>query len=65
MMADRELNEDYLRSEKKRWCHEKDTCTQLAQLLICIQHANSITDMWGTIASEFDRKGHMVQVDLH
>ena len=68
--ADRERNEDYLWS-KRKWQHnEKVACAQLAQvmsdlLLIHIQHVKSVTDMWGTIVSEFDRKGHMVQVDLH
>src|SRR5882724_521364 len=70
MAADIEWNKAYLRSEKK-WRHdEKVTCTQLAQvvsdsLLIHIQHATSVADMWRIIISEFDRKGHMVQVDLH
>ena len=69
-MAHRERNEDYLWSERK-WQHdEKVVCAQLAQvmsdlLLIHIQHAKSVTEMWSTIVSEFNRKGHMVQVDLH
>src|SRR5882724_5363517 len=68
-MADRERNEDYLQSKRKWWHNEKVACAQLAQvmsdlLLIRIQHAKSITKMWGTIVSEFNRKGLMVQVDL-
>ena len=34
-------------------------------LLIHIQHTKSIADMWGTIVTELDKKGCMVQVDLH
>jgi len=69
-VADIERNEAYLRSEKKWWHDEKVACTQLAQvvsdsLLIRIQHATSVADMWRTIVSEFDRKGRMVQVNLH
>ena len=69
-VADIEWNEAYLRSEKK-WRHdEKVVHAQLAQvvsdsLLICIQHATSVANMWRTIVSEFDRKGCMVQVNLH
>ena len=70
MVADIEWNEAYLRSEKKWWHDEKVVCAQLAQvmsdsLLICIQHATSVADMWRTIISKFDRKGCMVQVNLH
>ena len=67
--ADIERNKAYIRSEKK-WRHdEKVARAQLAQvvsdsLLICIQHATSVADMWRIIVSEFDRKGCMVQVDL-
>ena len=53
----------------KKWKHDKHiTHAQLAQvisnsLLIRIQHASTMADMWRIIIMEFDRKGHMVQVD--
>jgi len=67
--ADKELNSAHF-AEMRKWQHnEKIACTQLAQvvsdsLLICIQHAKGIADMWETIIPEFDRKGHMIQVEL-
>jgi len=54
----------------RRWKHdEHEAHAQLAQvmsdsLLIKIQHAGMVADMWNTIITEFDRKGYMVQVDL-
>src|SRR5882672_1152324 len=67
--ADKELNTEYLVSARKWQRDEKVARAQLAQvvldsLLIRIQHAKSTTDMWGAVVAEFDKKGHMVQVDL-
>ena len=68
-VEDKELNDAYLGLTRK-WQHdEKVRCTQLAQvmpdsLLIHIQHARSTTNMWDAIITEFDKKGHMIQVDL-
>ena len=33
-------------------------------LLIQVQHASAVGDMWDTIVVEFNKKGNMVQVDL-
>src|SRR5882724_1886399 len=55
----------------KKWKHDKHvTHAQLAQvipdsLLIRIQHASTVANMWQIIITEFNRKGCMVQVDLH
>ena len=67
---DKALNSAYLVVMRK-WQHDENIAhAQLAQvvsdsLLIRIQHAKGVADMWGAIISEFDKKGHMIQVDLH
>ena len=67
---DKNRNQAYLLLVRK-WRHnEHVTCTQLAQvmsdsLLIKIQHASTVPDMWDIIITEFNMKGCMVQVDLH
>jgi len=33
-------------------------------LLLRIQHAGNVANMWATIVMEHDQKGHMMQVDL-
>src|SRR5882724_6468830 len=68
--ADKELNETYLTVTRKWQCNEKVACTPLAQvmsdsLLIRIQYATTITDMWQTMVMEFNKKGKMIQIDLH
>ena len=68
--ADKELNYTYLVVVRKWQCNEKIMHTQLTQvvsdsLLICIQHAKGNVDMWDAIVAEFDKKGCMIQVDLH
>jgi len=65
---DQDRNKAYLLLVRK-WKHDEDvTCAQLAQvvsdsLLIKIQCASTITNMWDIIITEFNRKGCMV--DLH
>jgi len=67
--TDKDKNQAYLLLARK-WRHDEHVaCAQLAQvvsdsLLIKIQHAGAIADMWDIIVTEFDRKGCMVQVDL-
>src|SRR5882724_9433439 len=67
--ADRDRQQTHSLAVKK-WKHnEHVACAQLAQvisdsLLITIQHAGTMADMWQIIITEFDRKGRMVQVDL-
>ena len=68
-VADKEQNDTYIVVVRKWQHNEKITCAQLAQvmsdlLLIFIQHAKGIVDMWGSIVTEFNKKGHMIQVDL-
>src|SRR5882724_5193596 len=63
--ADKELNSAYLVVVRKWQRDEKITCAQLAQvisdsLIICIQHAKGIVNMWGAIITEFNKKGHMI-----
>ena len=68
--ANKEENKTYLPLAKK-WKHDENVVhAQLTQvvsnsLLIWIQHAGTVADMWKTIIAEFDHKGRMVQVDLH
>src|SRR5882672_11493710 len=68
-VTDKEKNIAYLPLARK-WKHDEHVArTQLAQvisnsLLIRIQHAGSVADMWKRIVTEFDHKGRMVQVDL-
>jgi len=67
--ADKELNSAYLVAMRKWQRDEKIACAQLAQvvsdsLLICIQHAKGVADMWESIIAEYDKKGCMIQVDL-
>jgi len=69
-MADKELNETYLTVTRKWQCNEKVACAQLAQvvsdsLLICIQYTTTVADMWQTMVMEFDKKGRMIQINLH
>src|SRR5882724_9719985 len=67
---DRDKNQAYLLLVRK-WRHDEHVaCTQLAQvvsdsLLIKIQRAGAVANMWDIITTEFNRKGRMVQVDLH
>src|SRR5882724_4242701 len=69
-MMDKELNEAYL-AETRRWqCNKKVVHAQLAQvmsdsLLIHIQYATTVADMWKTMVTEFNKKGQMIQIDLH
>ena len=68
-VVDKELNDAYLGLARKWQCNKKVAHTQLAQvvpdsLLIHIQHARSTTNMWYAIITEFDKKGHIIQVDL-
>ena len=60
--VDKELNETYLTATRKWQCNEKVACAQLAQvvsdsLLICIQYATTVADMWQTMVTEFNKKG--------
>jgi len=67
--ADKDKNLAYLPLARK-WKHDEHIArAQLAQvvsdsLLIWIQHAGSVADMWKRIVTKFDHKGCMVQVDL-
>src|SRR5882724_2840796 len=66
-MADHDKHQAYL-SLERRWKHDEHVaCTQLAQvvsdsLLIRIQHASMVANMWNTVVMEFNWKGCMVQV---
>jgi len=57
--ADHEKNQAHL-SLAKRWKHDEHVAhAQLAQvmsdsLLIRIQHAGTVADMWNTVVTEFD-----------
>jgi len=59
---DKDKNQAYQPLTKK-WKHDKHiTCAQLTQvvsnsLLIQIQHACTVANMWKTIVAEFDHKG--------
>jgi len=59
--VDKDKNQAYLALTKK-WKHnEHVTCAQLAQvvsdsLMIWIQHASTVVDIWKTIIAEFDHK---------
>jgi len=60
--ADKEINSAYFVVVRKWQCDEKIMHAQLAQvmsdsLLIHIQHAKGVVDMWGAIVTEFDKKG--------
>jgi len=60
--ADKELNETYLTVTRKWQCNEKVVHAQLEQvvsdsLLICIQYATTVADMWQTMVTEFNKKG--------
>jgi len=67
---DQDKNQAYLLLARK-WKHGKHiTWAQLAQvvsnlLLIRIQHAGTMANMWRIIVVGFDRKGCMLEVDLH
>src|SRR5882724_72987 len=66
---DEAKHESILKSIRTWKRNENIACVQLAQaisdsLLLRIQHACNVTDMWATIVTEHDRKGHMMRVDL-
>jgi len=67
--ADWDKHQAYLLLVRK-WKHNEHVAwAQLAQvisdsLLIRIQHARTLADMWRIIVTELDKKGCMVQVDL-
>ena len=65
--AKHESHLKFIRTWKR---NENIAHVQLAQaisdsLLFRIQHASNVANMWATIVMEHDRKGHMMQVDLH
>jgi len=67
---DEAKHESHLKSIRTWKRNEKIACVQLVQaisdsLLLRIQHASNVADMWTTIVTEHDRKGCMTQVDLH
>jgi len=68
--TDKDKNQAYLLLARK-WRHDEHVArAQLAQvvsdsLLIKIQRAGAVANMWDIITTEFNRKGRMVQVDLH
>jgi len=66
---DETKHESHLKSIRTWKRNENIAHVQLAQaisdsLLLRIQHAGNVANMWATIMTEHDRKGRMMQVDL-